>query len=435
MKNLQLTLLVPLITLAACAHYTEGLFTHVTLPSKGNNYAGEFGILSGRIGERAVANVSCENYYGVLVPPTLTKSTEDIKYYKYQCNGTKPLTSVIAQSSVSNWCASKGAYTNEQCPPEPAQYAASTNTTPSAPSGISYFHCKSMNKILVEGKESCPAVGVESAGIENQGQAVTQKDTVRDLKERLREAEAKEALDRRNRALEARQIAIKDAAEKLAQKQADVERRRAEKAESERLAADAKRGDGSKADLHCKTLKLAPTTPKYLTCRKDFEDSEELSRVAEQQRRREAEEAQLAAEQAKIGDGTPEHQVCLKFGFIGNTPPYADCRLRLEINKQEAAQRQAVYEEEKQRYERQLAAVKREKEREEGLALMRFGAALAGSTSPTFAGGLADANRAMGWGPAALPAPPTQPKLQQFMIQGPKGVTTCTVFGNTYNCF
>ncbi len=119
---------------------------------------------------------------------------------------------------------------------------------------------------------------------------------------------------------------------------------------------------------------------------------------------------------------------CEKFGFSSGTQAFADCRLKLEINKQEAAQRQAVFAAEQKRYQEQVAAAKKEKERQQGLALMRFGAALAGSTSPTFAGGIADANRAMGW------APPEPPKLQSFMIQGPRGTTTCMVIGNMYNC-
>ena len=444
MKNLRLTFLIPLLILTGCSHPTKSIFHHETIPSVSNNYTGEFGIISGRIGERAVANVSCENYYGVLVPPTLSKSTEEIKYYKYQCIGSKPSNLVDSQNPSSVWCASKGFYTTKSCPEVAAQPAVN-ETSPQvfksqdAVPGASYVYCVSLRKMVMEGKEACPQSAKQSTVIGPPAQAGMQNDSVRDLKERLKEAEALEAADKRNKTVEAKQTAVREASEKLAQKQAEADRRRAEKAESERLAAEAKRGDGSTGDIHCKMMKMAPTTPKYLTCRKDFAESEATARVAEQQKRREVEEArrateeaQRAAEQAKVGDGTPEHDACLKFGFIGNTPPYADCRLRLEMNKQEVAQRQAAYEVAQQRYERQLAAAKREKERQQGLALMQFGAALASSTSPTFAGGIADANRAMGWAP---PAPPEPPKLQPFMIQGPKGMTTCTVVGNMYNCF
>lgn len=153
---------------------------------------------------------------------------------------------------------------------------------------------------------------------------------------------------------------------------------------------------------------------------------------AEEKRQKEVEEMKRSmgpSEKAKFGDGTPEHQACFKFGFTGGTLPYSDCRLKLEMNKQYAAQRQATFEAEQQRYQEQVAAFEKEKERQKKLAQMRYGLALMGSTSPTFAGGIADANRAMGW------APPEPPKLQPFTIQGPKGTTTCTVMGNIYNCF
>lgn len=249
-----------------------------------------------------------------------------------------------------------------------------------------------------------------------------ENDNARDLKERLKEVEAKEAANKRNKVLEVKQAAAREAAEKLEQKQADANRQLAQKIEAQRLAAEARNGDGSSGDAHCKALKLVPTTPKYLNCRKDFSNSETIAKRVEQENFR-------ALEQAKVGDGTPEHQQCLKFGFIGSTPPYADCRLRLEMNKQQVAQRQEAYEAERQRYDEQVAAYEKEKERQKKLAQIRYGLALMGSTSPTFAGGIADANRAMGW------APPEPPKLQPFTIQGPKGTTTCTVIGNMYNCF
>ena len=132
------------------------------------------------------------------------------------------------------------------------------------------------------------------------------------------------------------------------------------------------------------------------------------------------------------GDGTADDALCQKYGFMVYTQPYSECRLKLDIAKKEAAQRQAVYEVERQRYQQQVAAAEKEKERQKKLAQIRYGLALMGSSSPTFAGGIADANRAMGWAP---PEPPEPPKLQSFMIQGPKGMATCTVIGNMYNCF
>jgi len=144
--------------------------------------------------------------------------------------------------------------------------------------------------------------------------------------------------------------------------------------------------------------------------------------------------------QANNGDGTNEHQMCAKFGFIAGTSQYSECRLKIDIAKKEQAQRQAAYEaeqqryqEEQRRYEAQVAEYQKEKERQKGLALMRFGAALAGGTSPSFAENFGNAGRqSLG----IAPAPPTRPQIQNFTITNPAGrMTNCTVIGNNINCF
>ena len=132
--------------------------------------------------------------------------------------------------------------------------------------------------------------------------------------------------------------------------------------------------------------------------------------------------------------------MCAKFGFVVGSTPYSDCRLKIDIAKREQAQRQAAYEieqqryqEEQRRYEAQVAEYEREKERQKGLALLRFSAALAGGTSPYFSENLANAGRqSLGM----APTPPTRPQIQNFTITNPAGrMTNCTVFGNNINCF
>jgi hypothetical protein len=140
------------------------------------------------------------------------------------------------------------------------------------------------------------------------------------------------------------------------------------------------------------------------------------------------------------GDGTNEHQMCARFGFVTGTSQYSECRLKIDIAKKEQAQRQAAYEaeqqryqEEQRRYEAQVAEYEKEKERQKGLALMRFGAALAGGTSPSFAENFGNAGRqSLG----LAPTPPSRPQIQNFTITNPAGrMTNCTVVGNNINCF
>ena len=128
---------------------------------------------------------------------------------------------------------------------------------------------------------------------------------------------------------------------------------------------------------------------------------------------------------------SPEDQQCAKFGFDAGTSPFADCRLKLEMNKRDALQRQSAYEAEQQRYQEQVAAAEKEKARQKSDAQIRYGLALMQGRSPNFSDNVNSANQSMGWAP---PSAPTPPQLQSFIIQSPKGMTTCTVMGNMYNC-
>jgi hypothetical protein len=132
--------------------------------------------------------------------------------------------------------------------------------------------------------------------------------------------------------------------------------------------------------------------------------------------------------------------MCLKFGLSIGTDAFSECRMKFEIAKRENAQRQATYdiqkqryEEEKRRYDAQLAEYEKEKERQKGLALLRFGAALAGGTSPYASENMANASRqSLG----LAPSPPTAPQIQNFTIRNPNGrMISCSSFGTNINCF
>jgi hypothetical protein len=138
-------------------------------------------------------------------------------------------------------------------------------------------------------------------------------------------------------------------------------------------------------------------------------------------------------------DGSVEHQTCHRFGFVVGTPSYSECRLKIDIAKREQAQRQATYEieqkryqEEQRRYEAQVAELEKERERQKGAAMMRFGLALMGGTSPHLSENLANAGRqSLGLPPIA----PNRPTFQNFTITGPdRRISNCNVFGNNITC-
>ena len=194
----------------------------------------------------------------------------------------------------------------------------------------------------------------------------------------------------------------------------------------------------------CSDLGFKKKTQAYGECVLELDQRETAGRaqavkqVQQQTQIQAQQEAQIQAQ--KKGDGTNEHQMCVKFGFTVGSAPYSDCRLKIDIAKREQAQRQAAYEieqqryqEEQRRYEAQVAEYAREKERQKGLALLRFGAALAGGTSPYFSENLANAGRqSLG----IEPTPPTRPQIQNFTITNPAGrMTNCTMVGNNINCY
>lgn len=206
--------------------------------------------------------------------------------------------------------------------------------------------------------------------------------------------------------------------------------------------------DFSAYEKTCAELGFKKRTPAYGECvleldKRSTDQQKQSERQAGEQQRQavEQQQRQRAAEVAARGDGTQEHQTCAKFGFVAGTPQYSDCRLRIDVAKREAAQRQLAYEAEqrryeaeKERYEAQVVENEKEKERQRGLALMRFGAALMGGTSPYASENIANAGRAsLGLPPAA----PIRPPIQNFTITNGRtgGMTNCTAINNNINCF
>jgi len=129
------------------------------------------------------------------------------------------------------------------------------------------------------------------------------------------------------------------------------------------------------------------------------------------------------------GDGSPDDALCQKYGFTVNTQLYAECRMKIDIAKNEARQRQALYDAEMARYNAQVAEYEKQKKREESDRLIRFGLALMGGTSPNFSENLNNANRAVNG------LPPVAPQVQNFNIITPRGgLTSCTIVSNNVIC-
>lgn len=187
-------------------------------------------------------------------------------------------------------------------------------------------------------------------------------------------------------------------------------------------------------EVTCTELGFKKKTPAYGECVLELDQRESALRSQT------IKQVQQQTQIQQKGDGTNDHEMCAKFGFIVGSAPYSDCRLKIDIAKREQAQRQAAYDieqqryqEEQRRYEAQVAEFERQKEKQKREAMLRFGLALMGGTSPYASENFANAARqSLGM----APTPPTRPQIQNFTITNPAGrMTNCTVFGNNINCF
>jgi len=209
--------------------------------------------------------------------------------------------------------------------------------------------------------------------------------------------------------------------------------------------------DLSEYEKICRELGFKNRTPAYGECvleldRRSTDQQKQAERTrVEQQRqaqelqqrqseqKRQEEERQRTTAIAARGDGTPDHQSCQKYGFIYGTAPYSECRQKIDLVRQESAQKQSAYESENYRYQQQVADAQKEKEKKQNDKLFEFSMRLLGGSSPNF--GQAVGNAATGTMGITPIAPPRQPTIENFTIRGPSGaVMRCTYVNNIMDC-
>ncbi|MCO4090134.1 MAG: hypothetical protein HEQ17_14835 [Limnohabitans sp.] len=118
---------------------------------------------------------------------------------------------------------------------------------------------------------------------------------------------------------------------------------------------------------------------------------------------------------------------CKEFGFSEGTPNFSNCVLQLELAKRTSAEIEERYRAEQAQYERQLAAIEREKERRRGAAFLELGARIMGGQRPIEALG------SLGTG---APIAPTRPSPINQTITLPNGrMINCSTMGTMTNCF
>jgi hypothetical protein len=114
------------------------------------------------------------------------------------------------------------------------------------------------------------------------------------------------------------------------------------------------------------------------------------------------------------GDGSQDHVTCSRYGFLVGTGDYAQCRMQIDLARNQAA-------EHRRQYEEQLAAQQKARERAQGEAAFLLGLGmLAGQPRQPIGGGF----NAM---------PPPQPFHRIYNLPGGRFMT-CNSLGMVTNC-
>lgn len=122
-----------------------------------------------------------------------------------------------------------------------------------------------------------------------------------------------------------------------------------------------------------------------------------------------------------------DSQTCFNYGFKPNTQAFAECKFKLDMAKQDNARAQEQYAREKAEYDKKVAAIEKERERQRGLRQMEFGLRLMGGQSPI------DALNSVGTGRPIAPTPPSP--INQTIITPSGRMINCTTTGSITNCF
>jgi hypothetical protein len=199
------------------------------------------------------------------------------------------------------------------------------------------------------------------------------------------------------------------------------------KEQNERLAKQAKQQKDLADDQTCRGYGAKPGSQEYIYCRIQLSQSNNASQVREHS----APPKSLTSSSKKSaeltqGDGSNEDATCQKYGFKPGSTPYAECRQKIDLAKQEARQRQAQYQEEKRQYDEQVAAIQKERERQRGLKQLELGLRMMGGQP------IQDAVRETA-GMPPLPKPPG-PVNQTIIMPGGR-IVNCHTTGTVTNCF
>lgn len=176
--------------------------------------------------------------------------------------------------------------------------------------------------------------------------------------------------------------------------------------------------DTSAEEKACAEIGFKQKTEKFASCVLELYDRR--SKTTNQPRVTSANSA------APTGDGSADDQTCQRYGFHPGANAYAECRMKIDIARQEAARDHQRYERELAAYNQKVAEAKREQERQRNIRQLELGLRMMGGQS------VGDAARSVGTGaPIAPPRPAIQ--NQTIILPGARPIN-CSTVGTVTTC-
>lgn len=179
--------------------------------------------------------------------------------------------------------------------------------------------------------------------------------------------------------------------------------------------------DTSAEEAMCKEIGFKPKTEKYANCVIELYERKSRASFGTPPQGR-----PTSIETAQQGDGTQDDQTCQRYGLRPGQPEYGNCRMQIDLAKQQVAREQARYQQEMAAYEQQVAELKRQKDKERAMRQLELGLRMMGGQPPL------EAINSLGTGaPISKPRPP----ITHHSIRLPNGRTmNCDTFGGHTNC-
>jgi len=179
--------------------------------------------------------------------------------------------------------------------------------------------------------------------------------------------------------------------------------------------------DTSAEEKTCREIGFKPKTEKFANCVLEL-----YERRGSQTASRPSNPRNVAGS-AAVGDGSQDDQTCQKYGLKPGQPEYGNCRMQIDMARQQVAREQAKYQAELVAYEKQKKEQDAQRRREQGLRQMAIGAGIASGQIS-----LEDLGRSS----LGLPPAPRAPDMQNQTIRLPNGsLVHCNTVGSITNCF